>query len=56
MKITKRHFVRSTCATVLALGCGISIAAAQPAVIVERGGMPAPRVEVIPVAPGPGYN
>jgi len=56
MKITTRHFVRSACATVLALGCGISIAAAQPAVIVERGVMPAPRVEVIPVAPGPGYN
>ncbi len=37
MKITTRDFVRSACATVLALGCGISIAAAQPAVIVERG-------------------
>ena len=42
MKITTRDFVRSACATVLALGCGISIAAAQPAVIVERGVMPAP--------------
>lgn len=56
MKITTRDFVRSACATVLALGCGISIAAAQPAVIVERGVMPAARVEVIPVAPGAGYN
>ncbi len=56
MKITTRDFVRSACATVLALGCGISIAAAQPAVIVERGVMPAPRVEVIPAPPGAGYN
>jgi hypothetical protein len=56
MKITTRHFLRSVCATVLALGCGISIAAAQPAVIVEQGVMPAPRVEVIPAAPGPGHN
>jgi len=29
---------------------------AAQAVIVERGVMPAPRVEVIPAAPGPGYN
>ena len=56
MKITTRDFVRSACATVLALGCGISVAAAQPAVIIERGVMPAPRVEVIPAVPGPGYN
>ena len=56
MKITTRQFLRSAGATVLALGCGISIAAAQPAIIVERGVMPAPRVEVIPVAPGAGYN
>ncbi len=56
MSITTRHFVRSACATVLALSCGISIVAAQPAVIVERGVMPAPRVEVIPAPPGPGYN
>src|SRR5215475_9275790 len=51
-----RDFLRSACATVLALGCGISVAAAQPAVIIERGVMPAPRVEVIPAVPGPGYN
>jgi WXXGXW repeat (2 copies) len=56
MKITSRHFLQSACAAVLALGCGISIAAAQPAVIVERGVMPAPRVEVIPAPPGAGYN
>jgi hypothetical protein len=56
MKMTTRDFVRSACATVLALGCGISIASAQPAVIIERGVMPAARVEVIPAAPGPGYN
>jgi hypothetical protein len=56
MKITTRQFLRSAGATVLALGCGISIAAGQPAVIVERGVMPAPRVEVIPAPPGAGYN
>jgi hypothetical protein len=56
MKITSRHFLRSACATLLALSCGIGVVAAQPAIIVERGVMPAPRVEVIPVAPGAGYN
>src|SRR6266436_5088502 len=56
MKITTRHFLRSAGATVLALGCGVSIAAAQRTVIVERGVMPAPRVEVIPAPPGAGYN
>jgi hypothetical protein len=56
MKITTRHFLRSACAALLALSCGVSIAAAQPAVIVERGVMPAPRVEVIPAPPGAGYN
>jgi hypothetical protein len=56
MKITTRQFLRSAGATVLALGCGISVAAAQPVVVVERGVMPAPRVEVIPAPPGAGYN
>jgi hypothetical protein len=56
MKITSRRFLQSAGAVVLALSFGIGIATAQPAVIVERGVMPAPRVEVIPVAPGPGYN
>ena len=56
MKNSSRHFVRTACAVALVLSCGIGIAAAQPAIIVERGVMPAPRVEVIPVAPGAGYN
>jgi WXXGXW repeat (2 copies) len=55
MNITVRHFLQSASATLLALSCGISIAAAQP-VIIERGVMPAPRVEVIPAPPGAGYN
>jgi len=55
MKITSRYFLRAACATVLALSCGISVASAQ-GVIVERGVMPAPRVEVIPVAPSPRHH
>ena len=55
MKSLSRHLVQTVCAIALVLGCGIGVAAAQ-AVIVERGVMPAPRVEVIPAAPGPGYN
>lgn len=56
MKKSSRVFVQTACAMMLALACGAGVAAAQPAVIVERGVMPAPRVEVIPVAPGAGYN
>ena len=56
MKITARHFLRSAGAAMLALSFGIGIAAAQPAVVIERGVMPEPRVEVIPTAPGPGFN
>ena len=55
MRSLSRHVVRMACAVALLAGCGVGIAAAQP-VIVERGVMPAPRVEVIPVAPGAGYN
>jgi len=55
MKNSSRHFVRTACAIMLVLGGGIGIAAAQPAVIVERGVMPPLRVEVIP-APRAGYN
>src|SRR5215475_10996957 len=55
VKNSLRHFVRTACAIVLALGCATSIAAAQ-AVVVERGVMPPPRVEVVPAVPGPGYN
>ena len=56
MKNYARHLVQTACAVTLVLGCGIGMAAAQPVVIVERGVMPAPRVEVIRPAPGPGYN
>ena len=56
MKKSSRYFVKTACAITLLFGCGVGIALAQPAVIIERGAMPAPRVEVIPVAPGPGYN
>jgi hypothetical protein len=55
MKNCSRHFMRTAGAIALVLGFGIGTAAAQ-AVIVERGVMPPPRVEVVPVAPGPGYN
>jgi hypothetical protein len=55
MNITSRQFLKSAGAAALALACGITAASAQ-AIIVERGVMPSPRVEVIPVAPGPGYN
>ena len=56
MKNFSRRFMQAACAAVLVLGCGAGIAAAQPVVIVERGVMPAPRVEVIPAPPGAGYN
>jgi hypothetical protein len=56
MKNLSRYVAQTACAVALALSSGIGVAAAQPAVIVERGVMPPPRVEVIPVAPGPGYN
>jgi hypothetical protein len=55
MKITSRHFLKLTSAAAVVLACGVTIASAQ-VVIEERFAMPAPRVEVIPVAPGPGYN
>lgn len=53
MKITSRQFLKSAGAAALALTFGVTVAAAQG---VERGIMPPPRVEVVPVAPGPGYN
>ena len=56
MNITSRQFLRAACAMVLAMSCEIGIAAAQPAVIIERGVMPPPRVEVIPVAPSPRHS
>lgn len=56
MTISRRYLMQAACATALALGCGAGVAAAQPVVVVERGVMPAPRVEVIPAPPGAGYN
>jgi WXXGXW repeat (2 copies) len=55
MKMISRRFVQTACAAVVAAGCSISIAAAQP-VVIERTVMPPPRVEVVPAAPGPGFN
>jgi WXXGXW repeat (2 copies) len=55
MKHSSRRIVRTACTIALVVG-GIGLASAQT-VIIERGAvMPAPRVEVIPVAPGPGFN
>jgi hypothetical protein len=54
MNITSRLFLRSA-AAVAALACGVAVASAQ-AVIIERGVQPPMRVEIIPTAPGPGYN
>ena len=56
MKNSSRRFLKATCAVALVLSSGIGFAMAQPAIIVERGVMPAPRVEIIRPAPGPGYN
>jgi YXWGXW repeat-containing protein len=55
MKNRPHGFVQRFGALALISVCTVGAAAAQ-AVIVERGAMPAPRVEVIPAAPGPGYN
>lgn len=55
MHSTSRKFARTAVALAVLASLGSGIAVAQP-VIVERGVMPAPKVEVIPVAPGPGYN
>ena len=54
MMKSSRHLVRAACAAALLVGIGAGIAAAQP-VIVEKA-MPAPIVEVVPAAPGAGYN
>jgi hypothetical protein len=55
MKITSRQFLKSAGIAAMALACGVTIASAQ-AIIVERGPMPPPRVEIIPAAPGAGWN
>jgi hypothetical protein len=54
MMKSSRHLARAACAAALLVGIGAGIAAAQP-VIVEKA-MPAPIVEVVPAAPGAGYN
>jgi hypothetical protein len=54
MKISAHRFVRAASAAILFVGLGAGMVTAQP-VVVERA-MPAPRVEVIPATPGPGYN
>ena len=54
MMKSSRHLVRAACAAALLAGIGAGIAAAQP-VIVEKA-MPAPIIEVVPAAPGAGYN
>jgi len=56
MQNSSRHLVRAAAAAALVVAFGAGIAFAQPAVIIERGAMPAPRVEVIPAAPGAGFN
>jgi len=59
MKITSRYFLKLAGAAAVALACGFTIAstvASAQVVIEERFTMPAPRVEVIPAAPGAGYN
>lgn len=55
MQNRSRQLMRAAVAVVLVLGLGAELSVAQP-VVIERGVMPAPRVEVVPVAPGPGYN
>ena len=54
MMKSSRHLARAAFAAALLVGVGAGIAAAQP-VIVEKA-MPAPIVEVVPAAPGAGYN
>jgi hypothetical protein len=51
MKTSARGVVRLASAFAIVVGLGTGTAAAQ-----ERHIMPAPRVEVIPAAPGAGYN
>jgi hypothetical protein len=53
MMKSSRHLARAA-SVVLLLGIGTGMASAQ-AVIVEKA-MPAPIVEVVPAAPGAGYN
>jgi hypothetical protein len=54
MSSSSLRLARTACVAALLVGIGGGIAAAQ-AVVVERA-MPAPIVEVIPAAPGAGYN
>ena len=54
MSVTSRGAVSALAALALLAGLGSGIASAQ-VVVVERGAMPAPIVEVVPAAPGAGY-
>jgi hypothetical protein len=54
MSSSSLRLARTACVAALLVGIGGGIAAAQ-AVVVERA-MPAPIVEVVPAAPGAGYN
>ena len=54
MSVTSRGAVSALAALALLAGLGSGIASAQ-VVVVERGAMPAPIVEVVPAVPGAGY-
>jgi len=54
MMKSSRYLARAACAAALLVGLGAGMASAQT-VVVEKA-MPAPIVEVVPAAPGPGYN
>jgi len=53
MMKSSRYLARAACAAALLVGLGAGMASAQT--VVEKA-MPAPIVEVVPAAPGPGYN
>jgi WXXGXW repeat (2 copies) len=53
MPLSSRRVVRTAAAVAILIGLGTAIASAVE--VLERN-MPAPRVEVIPAAPGPGFN
>jgi hypothetical protein len=55
MNIISHHFVKLAGIAAMALACGVTIASAQ-VIIIERGPMPALRVETIPIAPSPRHH
>ena len=48
MKTSSRLWVRALAAAALAVSVGGGAVVAQPAIVIERGVMPPPRVEVVP--------